>query len=96
MDPDTEDELARLQTSLAEFQVNVVTKRPRVRQKESRAAHADDCVCRAVRVDGRPSSRFAESDEHKRLRVVTVTSNLSDAVEHMCALTRLREMHAQL
>ena len=66
---DTEVELARLRAQLAEFQDNVVTERPRVRQSgrwRSRAPHADVGARRIIRVDGRQASRFARSDERRR------------------------------
>ena len=89
--PDTEVELARLRVQLAEFQDNVVTERPRVRQRVGGGGpvHPMPTLVPAElsewMVDRQADLQEATNASHN-VQVLTVTSNLSEA-QHMCELS---------
>ena len=89
--PDTEVELARLRAQLAEFQDNDVTERPRVRQREGGGGPVPPMPTLVSTeltewmVDRQADLRGAMG-AGDNVRVLTVTSKLSEAAQHMCEL----------
>ena len=91
--PDTEVKLARLRAQVAELQENVVTERPRVRQRVGGGGPAPPMPTLVpAELSEWMVDRQAELQEAMNagdnLRVLTVTSKLSEAAQHMCELMR--------
>ena len=89
--PDTEVELARLRAQLAEFQDNVVTERPRVRQRVGGGGPVPPMPTLVpAELSEWMVDRQADLQEAMNagdnVRVLTVTSKLSEAAKHMCEL----------
>ena len=88
---DTEVELARLRAQLAEFQDNVVTQRPCVRQRVGGGGPVPPMPTLVPAelsewmVDRQANLQEA-MNAGDNVRVLTVTSKLSEAAKHMCEL----------